>query len=75
MDNFKFSQNEEVEFRLTKDIQGVGEIVGCATTELPVMGRTYIVKILEGCFPSVDYPFNTIVIPEIHLIKKDCNIV
>jgi len=74
MDNFNFVQGEEVEFHLTRNIQGIGTIVGCATTELPVMGRTYIVKVVEGCFPSLDYPFDTIVVPEVHLRKQDYNI-
>lgn len=74
MKKFKFAQNQVVQFFLTQEIRGKGQIVGCATTELPVMGRNYIVKVLDGDFPSKDYPFDTIIVPEINLSKLICPI-
>ncbi len=46
---------------------GDGRIVGCATTELPILGRYYIVQF--ATIISEDYPFNTLSVPEIQIKK------
>ena len=51
-------------------VQGVGEVRGLATVEMPVLGHHYIVRMFEWPISEV-YPFDTVVIPEIHLHKAD----
>jgi len=43
-------------------------VCGVALTEQPVIGRMYIVEVLDGTFPSAVYPYT-------HLVAPDCNLV
>ena len=66
-----YKQNDIVDFN-NGVIKGYGKIKGIATVELPVMGRTFIVEILE-CDPKVPnetYPFDTTVVAECHIKLK-----
>ena len=46
-----------------------GEVLGVATTEMPILGRFIIVRVTSGSVPNDTYPFDTISIPEIRLHK------
>lgn len=67
---FNFTQDEYVLFT-SGEVTGLGQIVGCSTIEMPVIGRMYIVKVFKSypSLPTTEYPFNTISVPEIHLEK------
>ena len=43
-------------------------VCGVATTEQPVIGRMYIVEVLDGTFPSTVYPYT-------HTLAAECNLV
>lgn len=66
---YKFYQDEIVTFNYNQVI-GVGKIVGVATIEMPVLGRLWIVEMVEcSQVPNDTYPFNTISIPESFIFK------
>lgn len=58
----KYAANEIVEYDLDM-VKGTGKIVGIATSELPVIGYTYIVEDLSGNFPSKLYPYTHLAVP------------
>lgn len=58
----KYALNEIVEYDLDT-IKGMGKVVGIATSELPVIGRTYIIEDISGNFPSKLYPYTHLAIP------------
>ena len=65
---FNYKQNELVNFDMGV-LSGRGKVVGCSTTPQFLIGATYIVEVHE-CTPPLPndaYPFDTIVVPEIHL--------
>lgn len=61
--NFKKDQCVTVEY---SEIRGIGRVVGCATTPLPVIGRMYMVQMVKSNvpFPNDEYPFDVISVPE-----------
>ena len=72
MDEYRFRQNEFVKFSIMDGLNPIkceGEVVGCATIPMPVLGRNYIVKVTSGPVPNSQYPFDTIVIAESGLRK------
>lgn len=54
--------------------KGQGKIVGCSTIGVAVIGRSYMVEVLDGSLPNDAYPFNTVAVFECHLLKdKEAN--
>lgn len=69
MSDYKFSNKEKVTF-VYGGMNGFGEVIGVATTELPILGSFYIVKVLWSDSDAVNnHPFNVITIPEINLVS------
>jgi hypothetical protein len=66
---FAFSANEIVDFD-NGALVGRGRIVGCAVT-FQVDGNAYMVKVIDGCLPTEEYPFDTLAIAEPHLKKVE----
>jgi hypothetical protein len=64
---YQFQQDDKVRIHPNAGVEGVGRVVGCATVELPVMGRCFIVDLGERLSP--DYPFTCVIVPEIHLTR------
>jgi hypothetical protein len=65
------SQGDRVWFDLKEGIAGWGIINGIATTELPVLGIGWIVKLEESISVSdISYPFTHIVVYDSMI--KDC---
>jgi hypothetical protein len=66
-EKFDFKPNQLVMFD-NGEVRGHGRIVGCVNTEMPIIGRTYMVKVeeAEGIDPET-YPFDTIAVAKIHL--------
>lgn len=70
MSKYNFAQKDLVAFDYG-GVTGYGSIAGVATTELPILGYYYIVNVLTSNqnLPSADYPFTTVTVPEIGIIK------
>lgn len=70
MSKYNFVESDHVAFSYS-GIEGYGQIVGVATSEVPILGCYYMVKVLTSNqnLPSEKYPFTTISIPEIGLVK------
>lgn len=77
INNYKFNQDDVVEFDNYFGISGVGKVVGVASVSAVITGTTYIVEVLSntgmGTVPSDIYPFSCITCPEIgmRLIDTD----
>lgn len=65
---YKFSEGQRVTFRVGTYLIGTGIIRGVATIEMPVIGRNYIVQILDSTIDKNIYPFSSCIVPEISLI-------
>ena len=69
MGSFKFRQDERVMF--DNGVQkGAGKIMGVATTELPVLGCSYIIEPDDPVSAGIEvacYPFKCFVVAECHL--------
>lgn len=50
-------------------MKGVGEVVGVALTEQPIIGKTWIVRDLSGNIPNETYEFDTFVLFDCHIFK------
>jgi len=63
---YKFSESQHVTFNYS-GMTGVGYIRGVSTTELPIVGCTYIIEVSRSNMdlPTDEYPFSTLCIPEI----------
>ena len=48
-------------------IKGVSAIREKSTIDMPVMGATYVVKVIDGFIPNEAYPFDTMAVAECHL--------
>lgn len=70
MNKYKFSDKEKVAFNYG-DIFGYGEVIGVTTTELPILGCFYTIRVHVSNheLPTKDYPFTTITTPEIGMRK------
>ena len=64
--SYKFKQNHPVYFD-NGVMKGGGVIVGCSTIAMPVIGKTYLVKVTDNSLPTSEYPFDTMAIAECHL--------
>lgn len=70
MSKYNFAQKDLVAFDYG-GVAGYGSIAGVATTELPILGHYYIVDthISNQNLPSDTYPFTTVTVPEIGIVK------
>jgi len=52
-------------------VKGIGIVKGVTTTEQPVIGCTYVLKVLESdpIIPSDLYPFSHLGMFEVHMTK------
>lgn len=66
---YNYKQGDIVDFDLNGELAGIGEVVGASTASMPVVGATYILRVIEctgrNKIPSETYPFDTLVCPEI----------
>lgn len=68
--NYRFYQDQLVGFSINEELTGIGLIVGCSTTEMAVLGRLWIIRVVKcGAIPSEQYPFNTLTVPETSIIE------
>ncbi len=67
-EKYKFYENQIVAYN-NGVVQGVGAVVGVATTSMPIIGNMYIVKDMSKLFPNATYPFSCFPIAECHLFK------
>ena len=67
---FKFHQDDRVIVRFNS-WEMEGRIVGCASTEMPVLGRMWLVMVSKhgGYIPNEVYPFNTVSVPESQIFR------
>lgn len=73
MSEYKFSNKEKVTF-VYGDLTGYGEVVGVATTELPIIGSYYMVNVIWTDSVAVkNHPFKVVAIPEINLVSIAMN--
>lgn len=70
MSKYNYAEKDHVAFSFNT-IEGYGQIVGVATSEVPILGCYYMVKVLTSNqnLPNDTYPFTTISMPEIGLAK------
>lgn len=70
MSKYNFAQKDLVAFDYG-GVTGYGSIAGVATTELPILGYYYIINVLTSNqnLPSEAYPFTTLTLPEIGIVK------
>lgn len=70
MNKYRFKSDERVAFSYG-GMDGYGTISGVATTEVPILGVFYTVKVLTSNkeLPNDEYPFTTIAMPEIGMIR------
>lgn len=70
MSNYNFKQKELVAFSYG-GCEGYGEVVGVATLPMAVLGCFYMIRVLTSAtkLPTAEYPFTTISMPEIGMIK------
>lgn len=70
MSKYNFAEKEYAAFSFN-NIEGYGQIVGVATSEVPILGCYYMVKVMTSNqnLPNDTYPFTTISMPEIGLAK------
>lgn len=65
---------QKIQFQIGPDINGTGRIVGFIATEIPPMGRLYIVEIDDPQHCGIDvntYPYPCIAVPEISITSFD----
>lgn len=71
---YNYKQGDIVDFDLNGQLTGIGEVVGAASANMPVVGATYILRVIETTgsmkFPNETYPFDTIVCPEVMMTCK-----
>lgn len=61
---YNYEQDDMVDFDY-QSVKGYGKICGCSSSEVPILGRFYIVEVYESEGIDVDtYPFKCISIPE-----------
>lgn len=67
----EYKWKDLVNFKMDEDIHGKGIIMGIAQTDVALIGKTYIVKVIMCTgpvkIPNKTYKFDTIAIPEIFL--------
>ena len=70
MSKYNFAAKDLVAFDYG-GVTGYGSIAGVATTELPILGCYYIINVYTSNqnLPTVEYPFTTITVPEIGIVK------
>lgn len=70
MSKYRFKSDERVAFSYG-GTDGYGTIVGVATTEVPILGVFYIINVLKSNkeLPNDEYPFTTIAMPEIGMLR------
>lgn len=70
MSKYNFAEKDSVAFDFS-GVCGYGSIVGVATTELPILGCYYMIKVVTSNqkLPNDTYPFTTISMPEIGIVK------
>jgi hypothetical protein len=71
MEKLKFKQHDLVKFDLKNGVSGVGEILGLAHAGIPVLGVSYIIRVVhntgELAVPSDVYPFTHITCSELFM--------
>lgn len=72
MKKTNFVQGDLVKIKDEGDL-GVklGKVCGLSTAELPILGRGYIIEILDGDIPNVCYPFTHVCTFEVFMIKVE----
>lgn len=68
MSKYQYSQNQRVYFNLDGKIRGWATICGCATEEMAIIGRNWIIE------PHAPTPFNKNIYPFSHLVAFDCQL-
>ncbi len=65
---------QKVKFQMGPTVGGTGQIVGAATTEIPFMGRLYIIEMdspTECGIDTATYPYPCVAVPEISIVSID----
>lgn len=70
MSNYNFKQKELVAFSYG-GCEGYGEVVGVATLPVAILGCFYMIRVITSTtkLPTEEYPFTTISMPEIGMLK------
>lgn len=70
MSKYNFAEKDLVAFDFS-GVSGYGSIVGVATTDVPILGCYYMIKVNVSNreLPNDTYPFTTISMPEIGIVK------
>lgn len=75
--NYKFKGGDTVRFKYGT-LEGKGQVIGAASTPLPVLGCMFIVNTLHGYtnidIPNEEYPFTAITLPENCLELVPCEV-
>lgn len=66
---YAFKQGDIVDFT-TGIVTGRGKICGISSNELPVIGTTYVVEVIESNIDKDVYPFTHIPVFEINLTRS-----
>lgn len=64
-----FKQDQLVSFTYS-GIEGLGTVVGCGLVDMPIVGKHYLVKLIQSTVDHIEYPFDTIMLPE-HCLKSE----
>ncbi len=66
--NYERKQGEKIKFRYSEDGDlWEGEIVGCAVSDQPVLGKGWMVKVVSGQIPNETYMFDTALVFECYI--------
>ena len=68
MSKYQYSQNQRVYFNLDGKVKGWATICGCATEEMAIIGRNWIIE------PHSPTPFDKNIYPFSHLTAFDCQL-
>lgn len=63
---YEFNQDQKVAFD-NGVIKGTGTVIGVSGTELPVIGATYIINVIDSDIDPDAYPYTAIALPGVHL--------
>ena len=72
MSKYNFAEKDLVAFDFF-GVAGYGQIVGVATTDVSILGCYYMIKVLTSNrkLPNDVYPFTTISMPEIGIVRMN----
>jgi hypothetical protein len=73
-EKYKHKDGERIYFELDDKIKGFGIVCGTATDELPVLGRSWMVKVEEPLpYDLKIYPFSCISVFEVQIKEPPKN--